>query len=49
MKRSNFMKRSIQEQRADNHKYYDVCAGDAKKGISKVNPVFTKKPYSDAK
>ena len=49
MKRSNTMKRSIQEQKADNHKYYGVCARDAQKGISKVNPVFTRKPYSDVK
>lgn len=48
MKRSSTYRRSLTEQKADNLKHYDVCARDAKKGLSKVNPVFTRKPYTDA-
>jgi hypothetical protein len=49
MKRNNSYRRSLSEQRADNHKHYDMCFNDAVKGKSKVNPIFTRKPYSMGK
>ena len=49
MKRSTPTLRQPSEKKADNHKYYGVCARDAKKGISNVNPAFTRKPYEGVK
>jgi hypothetical protein len=45
MKRRNSYRRSLDEQRADNYKHYDMCFNDATKGKSIINPIFTRKPY----
>ncbi|WFR56405.1 hypothetical protein QA584_22755 [Anaerocolumna sp. AGMB13025] len=46
MKRNSTYKRSKTEQKVDVLKHYDTYDRDAKKGLSKINPIFTRKPYS---
>lgn len=44
-KRSTPNLRNQTEQRLDNYKHYGICLSDNKKGVSRINPIFTEKPH----
>jgi hypothetical protein len=46
MKRHNPQKRSYGEFRADTDRQYSYSQKDKEKGTSKINPIFTRVPYS---